>query len=104
MSTKIGTGQKNELGKKFCRDCGYCMPCPQGINIPWINFIKINLKRLKNDLIVNKKKLEEVNKVYNCIECKECEEKCPYNLNIIDMLKENQKFYYEYINKIMSLL
>src|SRR5699024_7624622 len=23
-----------ELGQKFCRRCGYCLPCPEGINIP----------------------------------------------------------------------
>ena len=35
--------------------------------------------------------------VTECIECGECEEKCPYDLAIIDLLKENLSLYHEFL-------
>ena len=34
--------------------------------------------------------------VEECIACGECEEKCPYDLAIIDLLKENRSLYLHY--------
>jgi len=73
------------LGGGFCRRCEYCMPCPMGINIPqifiWESYIdRYNLPefgRLRYQSSVG---------ADNCIECGQCEEKCPYNLPIRKML------------------
>ncbi len=86
---------RQKLGEKFCRDCGYCLPCPQGINIPKVNFIKVYYDQFPLEDFIDDEREKEARKVDNCIECGECEEKCPYNLNIIDMLKENRDFYLE---------
>ncbi len=80
-------GIKNELSGDFCRRCGYCMPCTVGINIPF-NFLvegyytRYNLK----EWAVSRYQTMKV-KPDSCIECGECERKCPYNLQIINKLK-----------------
>ncbi len=42
-----------ELGDKFCRGCGYCLPCSQGIDIPDINFLKVSFKQFRYEEVVN---------------------------------------------------
>lgn len=76
------------MGKRFCRRCEYCLPCPLKINIPQ-NFLlegyytRYNLK----DWAKKRYKLLEV-KASACVECGLCETKCPYELPIREMLKE----------------
>lgn len=79
---------RNSLGKKFCRRCEYCLPCPVNINIP-ANFLlegyytRYNLK----DWAKQRYTALDV-KASDCIECGKCETKCPYDLPIREMLKE----------------
>ncbi|WP_373599561.1 aldo/keto reductase [Paraclostridium bifermentans] len=79
---------RKRLGNRFCRRCEYCMPCPIGINIP-MNFLmegyytRYNLKEWAIDRYKTFDK-----KASDCIGCGKCEEKCPYDLPIRDMLKE----------------
>jgi predicted aldo/keto reductase-like oxidoreductase len=78
---------RTTLGNKFCRRCEYCMPCTVGINIP-TNFLfegyftRYNLK----DWATDRYESQEV-KPSACIECGVCQSRCPYDLPIIDMLK-----------------
>ncbi|NLJ77948.1 MAG: aldo/keto reductase [Tissierellia bacterium] len=80
--------EAEELGTEFCRRCGYCLPCPQGIDIP-IQFLmegyytRYNLKDWAKERYMGM----DVNAA-DCIECAECESKCPYDLPIIKMLKK----------------
>ena len=79
---------RNIMGKRFCRRCEYCLPCPLKINIPQ-NFLlegyyaRYNLK----DWAKERYKSLEV-KASACVECGLCETKCPYELPIREMLKE----------------
>lgn len=79
---------RNTLGKRFCRRCEYCMPCPVNINIP-TNFLlegyytRYNLK----DWAKERYAALDV-KASDCIECGKCETKCPYDLPIREMLKD----------------
>lgn len=75
----------------FCRECQLCKPCPDGVEIPTI---------LKWDLYntfynIKKWTREQYPKlrtrVNSCTECGECEEKCPYHLPVISMLKQAEK-------------
>ena len=80
--------EAEELGNEFCRRCGYCTPCPQGIDIPTQflfegYYTRYNLKEwAKERYNASSKKASE------CIECGLCESKCPYNLPIRKMLKK----------------
>ncbi|MCK5567996.1 MAG: aldo/keto reductase [Actinomycetia bacterium] len=85
---------RKELGDKFCRGCGYCLPCQQDINIPDINYIKVFFKQFSFNEVVNPERTRVVEQVDECIECGECIERCPYSLEIIDMIKENRDYYF----------
>jgi len=73
----------------YCRECGVCK-CPEGIRIPvilrWDQFY--TFYGIKNWTGSQYEKLNV--KVNMCTECGECEEKCPYNLPIIKMLKNTE--------------
>ena len=76
------------LGEKFCHRCEYCMPCEQGVQIPSVLIFQAAAKRLSSEA-VSAWLGKAMESVAECIECGQCEEKCPYNLPIIDLLKEN---------------
>lgn len=93
---KILEEQKNVLGDKFCRMCGYCLPCPEEIPIPQINMLKALGKQMARDKSVTKKRDEDVAKAELCTECRQCVKQCPYDLEIPEMLKENIALYREF--------
>ena len=77
-----------ELGNQFCRRCGYCAPCPQGIDIPR-NFILVNYVRrydLGDWAKTNFAALPVSAK--DCVKCGVCESRCPYDLPIRQMLEK----------------
>jgi uncharacterized protein len=80
----------------YCTGCKYCMPCPQNVNIPHIfkamNYYKVwDLKEHARTMYKNTPNtLDKKGKQADaCIECGECEEKCPQNIPIIEQLKES---------------
>ncbi len=87
------TAEKRErfnfnLGESYCRDCGQCLSCPQGINIAAI--LRFHTLYKVYGLHVWAKKLHgglEV-KADKCTRCGECQAKCPYQLPIVDMLEK----------------
>lgn len=81
------------LGDKFCRGCGYCMPCPEGINIHVVSFLKVLSRQMPCDKVVTRKNTEAVKRAGLCTECRQCVKKCPFNLDIPEMLKENIAYY-----------
>ena len=78
---------KKELGSRFCRRCGYCAPCTVGIDIP-SNFLFVNYLRKYGlaDWAAERYRTLKVN-ASDCIQCGACEQRCPYNLPIRQMLK-----------------
>ncbi|MHA1409130.1 MAG: aldo/keto reductase [Candidatus Odinarchaeia archaeon] len=80
------------IDKEICRRCEYCQPCPQGINIPVILLIDGYYQRygLTDWAKERYPQLVEITPEA-CIDCGECEEKCPYNLPIRKLIKEAHK-------------
>ncbi|MEA1994320.1 MAG: aldo/keto reductase [Euryarchaeota archaeon] len=79
-----------ELCPVPCTQCKYCMPCPNGVNIPRILEI-YNEKTMYNDEEAARRSyqfLKEEQRADNCIDCGECEEKCPQSIDIRDWLKK----------------
>ena len=82
-----------EVGTRFCRRCDYCQPCQQGVRISTIMNLRSLCKRLPAEGLVTGWITEAVESAEGCIECGECEEKCPYHLPIREMIAENIEFY-----------
>jgi len=78
-----------ELSPIACTGCNYCMPCPNGVNIPR-NFELYNEAHMYNTYEVNRRDYENLGdaKASSCVECGTCESVCPQHLTIIDYLKE----------------
>ena len=81
---------KNFRGPIQCTKCRYCMPCPTGVDIPR-NFALYNDAKLYDDF-ENKKDdyfdLDEEKRASACVSCGQCEEACPQNLEIIDLMEK----------------
>jgi predicted aldo/keto reductase-like oxidoreductase len=86
---------KEELGDKWCHRCEYCQPCPQGINIAMVLNLRSALKRLPYHRVANPLR-KTVEQAKECIECRECVERCPYGLDIPELIKENIRLYEDY--------
>ncbi|MDR0821539.1 MAG: aldo/keto reductase [Oscillospiraceae bacterium] len=97
--------ENKRLAELYCTGCRYCMPCPQGINIPKV-FEVMNLHRVykltkfateeyaRLAVPINERTdWEQANGVQAdaCVECGHCEAECPQKLQIISQLKESHK-------------
>ncbi|MTI65660.1 MAG: aldo/keto reductase [Firmicutes bacterium] len=83
--------EAKELGTEFCRRCGYCQPCPQGIDIASQFVLEGYLLRYDLEKWAKKRYSGLEHTADECIECGECENKCPYDLPIREMLKRVNK-------------
>ena len=88
--------ENKKLEQLYCTDCKYCLPCPQEINIPHIFDIMNNhrvydltdhAKEAYAEVMSGKGWVKSADAT-KCIECGECETKCPQKLPIIKQLKE----------------
>ena len=78
-----------------CTDCKYCQPCPSGVDIPGV-FATYNNAIIYNDhdrhRVIYTQYMEAEKKADNCVECGQCEEACPQQIEIIDWLKKAHAF------------
>lgn len=86
---------KKELAGNFCRGCGYCMPCPAGIEINNCARMSLLLRRSPSELQLTPEVQEKMKKIEGCLHCGKCMSKCPYGLNTPKLLEENYKDYKE---------
>lgn len=84
---------KKELDGNFCRGCGYCMPCPQGIVINQCARISLMLRRAPSQNWLNEYWQQAMKDIEKCIECGACKKKCPYELDTPNLLKKNYEDY-----------
>jgi predicted aldo/keto reductase-like oxidoreductase len=84
--------RRAELGTQFCRQCGYCQPCPEGISIPMVMITRGMWKLWPRGTFLDWMG-RVIDEARNCVQCGECEEKCPYQLPIREMIAENIAFY-----------
>lgn len=85
--------EKSELGDDFCRGCGYCMPCPEDINISMCARMSLWIRRFPTEPYLDEKTQQIMKKTEDCIECYACVDNCPYELEIPRLLKENYEDY-----------
>ena len=79
---------RKELGTQFCRRCNYCQPCPKGVNISGCFLFHGYLSRYGLADWAKGRYATIPVKASACIECGACENRCPYNLPIRQMLKK----------------
>ncbi len=85
------------LGKGFCRGCNYCQPCQSEIDISGILRTLGMRKRFQGDWDFHHRMRAQYaafdKAVDECLDCGECEERCPYDLPIREMLREAQEMF-----------
>lgn len=79
---------KKELGTNFCRRCNYCAPCTAGISIPNVFLFHGYLSRYGLESWARERYQTLAVKAQACVECGECETRCPYQLPIREMMKK----------------
>ncbi len=84
---------RRELDGDFCRGCGYCMPCPQGITINQCARMSLMVRRSPAADFLGEKWQKEMAKIENCVNCGQCMAKCPYELKIPQLLRKNYEDY-----------
>lgn len=85
--------EKKELAGDFCRGCGYCMPCPVGIEINNCARMSLLLRRSPAAGHLSEAGQAKMRKIEDCIECGQCKAKCPYGLDTPNLLKKNYEDY-----------
>ena len=89
---------RKELSGNFCRGCGYCMPCPAGIEINNCARMSLMIRRAPVAAQLTPESQEKMKKIEECLHCGQCSSKCPYNLDTPRLLEENYKDYMEILN------
>jgi predicted aldo/keto reductase-like oxidoreductase len=84
---------RRELMGEFCRGCGYCMPCPAGIQINNCARMSLMIRRAPVDAQLSPESQAMMKKIEDCIECGQCASKCPYGLDTPNLLKRNYEDY-----------
>ncbi|MCP4600679.1 MAG: aldo/keto reductase [Proteobacteria bacterium] len=76
---------------RFCRRCGYCLPCEQGLDIPSLFLLDAYYTRYELKDWALKRLLHLEKKYADCVACGECMERCPYKLEIPDLMAKAAK-------------
>lgn len=78
-----------ELAGDFCRGCGYCMPCPKGIQIDNCARMSQLLRRSPSAGWLGEDWQAEMARIKECVHCGQCAAKCPYGLDTPRLLEKN---------------
>ena len=79
---------REELGKRFCRRCDYCQPCPNDIPISLLLHIGSVRDRIGESMMQTDFYRQTLEKADKCDQCGECEERCPFDLPVRDLISE----------------
>ncbi len=89
---------REQLSGEFCRGCGYCMPCPAGIEIHTCARMSLLIRRSPSRAQLTEQAQEMMKKIEGCLHCNKCRGKCPYELDTPALLERN----YEDYKKILA--
>jgi len=90
---------REELAGRFCRGCGYCLPCPAGIQINWAARMSLLLRRAPYRNFLNEEWRQKMNAIRSCTHCNTCKSKCPYGLDTPTLLQENLADYEQFYQR-----
>lgn len=87
--------ENEKLSQLYCTGCAYCMPCPAEVNIPHV-FQMMNYHKVYRTTAYARQGYASIGSPWipgknaeACIECGECETKCPQKIKIREQLKES---------------
>lgn len=86
---------RKQLQGDFCRGCGYCMPCPVGIEINNCARMSLMIRRAPSDAQLTEEMQAKMKKIEECLHCGKCKSKCPFGLDTPVLLEKNYKDYRE---------
>ena len=92
-SDKLSAEEREELAGDFCRGCGYCMPCPVGIEINTCARMSLLLRRSPSAGHLSESSQAMMKKIEDCLNCGKCKTKCPYGLDTPTLLQKNYEDY-----------
>ncbi len=84
---------KKEFSADFCRGCGYCMPCPMGIQINNCARMSLMLRRAPSKAWLSEQWQNNMKQIESCVNCGQCKSKCPYELDTPKLLRDNYEDY-----------
>lgn len=87
---------RKDLAANFCRGCGYCLPCPAGIEIFTAARMSMLLRRAPYRPYLSRENYEKMHRIDDCIGCNHCKDHCPYGLDTPALLKEMLRDYDEF--------
>ncbi len=90
---------REDLSGEFCRACGYCLPCPAGIEIPTAARMVRLLRRAPTERFVSAEGQAMMRRIAECTECGHCREHCPYGLDTPELLKRNLAAYEAFLEE-----
>lgn len=90
---KLIKKDREELSGEFCRGCGYCMPCPMGIEINNAARMSLLLRRSPSAGHLSENGQAMMKKIEDCLHCGKCKSKCPYGLDTPTLLEKNYEDY-----------
>jgi len=80
---------RTALIDNYCRGCGYCMPCPAGIDIAISARMSLLIRRAPSSVYLSDSWKEKMKRIENCTHCGQCSSRCPYGLDPPKLLAEN---------------
>ncbi len=80
-------------GDHFCRGCGYCLPCPAGIELPIVMRMDCFITRNAPGTQFSELRQKQMAKIDNCMTCGACTSRCPYQLDAPSIIKKQRKHY-----------
>ena len=81
--------ERQALAGNFCRGCGYCAPCSAAIDIKQCARMSLMVRRAPSETWLSPHWQAEMAKIDDCTECEVCMTRCPYQLEIPRLLREN---------------
>ena len=86
----IGDLERKDINN-LCLYCNHCQPCSSNIDIASVN--KYYELSLKGDELAKSHYLDLIKHSSDCIECGDCEKRCPFNVEIIDKMKKINEYF-----------
>jgi len=87
---------RKALADDFCRACGYCAPCPAGIDLSTAARIYWLVSRAPYKGLISREMQAKMAKVDDCTGCGACKTRCPYGLDCPSLARKQYALYKDF--------